>query len=129
MRHSYILSSQNRAKSLETLESFTYQGSALENDTSCGKDVRSEMGKASVIFRKWEKTGIVVGSTFRSTMIYFNEKWPSKGLYQNTWQRYWRLVLKITYIDHITSEEVQRVQNIEAFYTYQMIDTPIKALE
>ena len=111
-------------QSVGEVDRFCYLGSTLSNDGKVEADVNSRIGRASAVFQRmrpiWNtrkvdiKTKVRLYSTIvLPTAIYASETWKmteriAKKL--NVFhQQCLRSILKITYRDHVTNEEVLRL--------------------
>ena len=102
---------------------FTYSGSVIANNGDAATDVKIRIGKAAAVFRKmnniWTSTSTIVNLKIRlynaivlPTVLYSSEAWKSMVSLNKKLdafhQRCLRKILKISYRDHITNEEVLR---------------------
>src|SRR6218665_251189 len=73
--------------SIEEMKDFCYLGSVMSSNSSCNKDIKTCMGKASAVFgrleRIWKSNGCSIDTKVRlyesivlSTLLYRAETWP-----------------------------------------------------
>ena len=108
---------------LEEVDRFTYLGSSLANDGNVDHDIKCRLGKASAAYQRlrpiWNSSTLALPLKIRlfnsiviPTAIYACETWKTstsivKKL--NTFQqRCLRHILKVTYHDRVSNEEVHR---------------------
>ena len=110
-------------QSIEAVKQFTYLGSVLSNDGNTEADVNCRIGKTSAVFQRlrqvWSTTTINSKAKIRlyntiilRTAIYASEPWKITtriaGKLNVFHQRCLRRILGITYLDHITNDEILR---------------------
>ena len=108
------------------VEQFTYLGSLIAKDGNTELDVNSRIGKAAALFRRmnniWKASKISTQLKFRLynsmvllTALYASETWKNTVKVDNKLnvlhQRYLRRILKTTYRDYVTNEEVLKRAN------------------
>jgi len=109
--------------SVQTVDHFTYLGSIVRNDCDIETDIACRIGKAASVFRRmrsiWSSNAINTEMKVRlhksivvPTAIYASETWKStaktKKMLNVFHQKCLRRILKITWRDRVTNDEVLR---------------------
>ena len=110
-------------KKIEDVNEFVYLGSVISIEGGADEDIKRRLGKGMGVFRKlqkiWSLTSIrlkiklqLYNSIVLPTALYASETWKSTAAISKRLnvfhQRCLRKILKISYLDHITNEEVLR---------------------
>jgi len=121
-RDNNTLSIQNHQ--IEDVDEFTYLGSVITTGGGADQDIKQRLGKAMGVFRKlqriWSMTSIsrriklqLYNTIVLPTALYASETWKSTAAISKKLdvfhQKCLRRILKITYHDRITNEEVLRI--------------------
>ena len=108
---------------IEYVENFTYLGSNISNTGDVEKDVRTRIGKAAGVFQRlrniWSSKAITTATKLHlyisvgiPTATYACERWMKTASITNKLdvfhRRCLRSILRISWRDHITNEEVMR---------------------
>ena len=101
---------------VEEVESFAYLGSVITSDGGADVDVKVRIGKAAAIFRQmgriWNTSSIdqLYNTIVLPTALYASETWKKTAVISKRLdvfhQRCLRKILKISYLDHVTNENV-----------------------
>ena len=108
---------------VESVDNFTYLGSVLARDGGAERDIAIRVGKATGIFRKmnriWKSNTLslkiklqLYHSIVLSTALYASETWKETASITKKLdvfhQRCLRRILKVSYREHITNNEILR---------------------
>ena len=108
---------------LDEVEKFTYLGSCIARDGNVEDDINARLGKAAAVFRRmnniWSSKTLNLDTKIRlyttvvlPTAIHASETWKMTVKHaaklDTFHQRCLRRILKVTWKDHITNEEILR---------------------
>jgi hypothetical protein len=112
---------------LEDVNSFVYLGSTITINGDASGDVMARLAKAGSAFEQlsaslWSLPGVqtntkiaVYQSAIRPVLLYACESWPLSASDERRLQsfefRCWRRIIGISYLDHVSNEEVIRRAN------------------
>jgi len=117
---------------IEYVEEFCYLGSIIQHNSSCDADIRSRIGKANSVFarlnRIWKDRKLsqqikmrLYESLILSTLLYSAETWNmtvvNRKKLKAAHHRLLRKILRISWVDRVTNEEVRRRTGQESLET------------